>query len=209
MKKIVNAFSVPVMEAILPDHERMNTYLVEKITNLFSTMEDKRLLSHEWNNMILTDNPAETGYSSFNNGDLIKNPDFKIFYDALRPIITEFFNQLNAGPDFQSEWEYENSWAAVYPKSAYVPHHNHGNVHWSGVYYVQTPPDCGNLIFFDPKEYALSNEPRDTKWRGNRRSEVQVSAGKFLVWPGYLKHESAPNQSDTDRIIISFNINCI
>jgi uncharacterized protein (TIGR02466 family) len=158
--------------------------------------------------MILTDNPAETGYSSFNNGDLTKDPTFNFFYEAIRPLITDFFNQLEAGPDFSKEWGFENSWAAVYPTGAYVPHHNHGNVHWSGVYYVQTPPHCGNLVFFDPKEYALSNEPTDTKWRGNRRSEVEVTAGKLFVWPGYLKHESMPNQADTDRIIISFNINC-
>lgn len=208
MKKIVNAFTVPMMEADISDSDNLNSTLVSNIYELFDTMDDKRLLSHEWNNMILTDTAGSTGYSSFNHGNLAEDPKFKFFYDAVTPLITDFFQQLEFGPDFPKDWKFENSWAAVYPKSAYVPHHSHGDVHWSGVYYVKTPEKCGNLIFFDPKEYALSNEPSDTKWRGNRRSEILVEAGKLIVWPGYLKHESMPNQSDEDRIIISFNINC-
>lgn len=208
MKKIVNAFTVPMMEATLPEASHLNPELVQNIDDLFSNMDDKRLLSHEWNNMILTDTPGSTGYSSFNHSNLVKDPRFNKFYEAITPLITDFFQQLEFGPDFPQNWRFENSWAAVYPKGAYVPHHSHGNVHWSGVYYVQTPEKCGNLIFFDPKEYALNNEPNDTKWRGNRRSEILVEAGKLVIWPGYLKHESMPNQSDTNRIIISFNINC-
>lgn len=208
MKKITNAFTVPIMEIDVPDADYINASLTTQIYELFAAMDDKRLLSHEWNNMTLTDTAGSTGYSSFNNGDLAVNAQFKSFYEIITPLISDFFKQLEFGPNFPKDWKFETSWASVYPKGAYVPHHSHGNVHWSGVYYVQTPEKCGNLILLDPKEYALHHEPQDTKWRGNRRSEILVSAGKLLVWPGYLKHETLPNQADTDRIIISFNINC-
>lgn len=129
MKKIVNAFTVPMMEADIPDSDNLNSTLVSNIYELFATMDDKRLLSHEWNNMILTDTAGVTGYSSFNHGNLAEDSKFKFLYDAVTPLITDFFQQLEFGPDFPKDWKFENSWAAVYPKGAYVPHHKIGRAH--------------------------------------------------------------------------------
>ena len=209
MKKIVNAFSMPILETQFNNVDMLNSMLHEKITAMFSNMDDKRLLSYEWNNFILTDNPAPTtGYSSFNNASLVDNPDFKEFYDLVTPLITEFFEQLNfpeASP-FVNNWSFENSWASIYPQGAWVPSHNHGSSHWSGVYYVKAEPGCGNLIFVDPKEYSLSNEPANTKWRGNNRHIMPAVSGKLYMFPGYVKHESEPNMSGEERVIISFNV---
>jgi uncharacterized protein (TIGR02466 family) len=209
LKKIVNAFSVPILETQFDNVDALNVSLYENITAMFSDMDDKRLLSYEWNNFVLTDNPKPaTGYSSFNHASLVDNPNFKEFFDIITPLITDFFKQLNfpeASP-FINKWSFENSWASVYPEGAWVPSHNHGSSHWSGVYYVKADPACGDLIFSDPKEYSLSNEPANTKWRGNNRHIMGAIPGKMYVFPGYVKHESHPNMSGEDRVIISFNI---
>ena len=34
-----------------------------------------------------------------------------------------------------------------------------------------------------------------------------VSEGDLLLFPGYLPHKVAKNESDEDRIVISFNVN--
>jgi uncharacterized protein (TIGR02466 family) len=204
MKKIVTAFAVPVLESKLYDVEQMNDNLNLLINDLFLNMDDKRLLSHEWNNKVLTDNPAATGYSSFDNNSLTNNDKFIDFFQTISPIITDFFSQL----EFSQSWNFENSWANVYPQGAFVPAHNHGTSHWSGVYYVKANNNCGDLIFTDPKEYALNNEPENIKWRGRIDMRVHVEAGTLLLFPGYLKHQTMPNQSGADRIVISFNINC-
>jgi len=204
MKKIINAFAVPVLEAIIPDASTLNKSLHLKIQTLFDTIDDKRLLSHYWHSNILTDIAADVGYSSFNHGNLIDNENFNDFFTAISPIITDFFNQL----DFNQTWNFTNAWANVYPHGSFVPHHNHGTAHWSGSYYVNAAENCGDLILLDPKEYALSNEPSFTKWRGNMTFPISVVPGKLVIFPGYLKHETNPNLSLEDRVIISFNILC-
>ena len=205
MKKIVNAFTVPVLEAIFPNIEQLNTDLNNHVSNLFSNMKDKRLLSYEWDNNILTDQTSpSTGWSSFNHSNLKDDPNFSSLYDLLSPLINDFFDQLG----FYGDWDFVNSWANVYPKNSFVPHHNHGDVHWSGVYYINADENCGDLFLLDPKEYALSNEPFNTKWRGNHKLRITPVPGKVVLFPGYLKHESAPNKNDSYRTIISFNINC-
>lgn len=204
MKKIINAFSVPILEAQLLVAVDVLTQWKEDIKLLFDGMDDKRLLSYEWNNCVLTDNASKIGYSSFNHGNLIQDPTFQSFFETISPLITEFLEQLA----FTGDWEFKNAWANVYPNGAYVPHHNHGDMHWSGVYYLSAMEGCGDLKLLDPKEYSLSNEPTNTKWRGNNHTKISVTPGKLVMFPGYLKHETDPNYSEGDRIVISFNINC-
>ena len=36
---------------------------------------------------------------------------------------------------------------------------------------------------------------------------LDVSEGDLLIFPGYLPHKVAKNESNKDRIVISFNIN--
>lgn len=204
MKKIINAFSVPILESILPNIGDMNESLILKIRKLFDNIDDKRLLGHYWHSKILTDVASDTGYSSFDHSNLIDDKNFDNFFTEISPIITDFFNQLN----FNRTWNFSNAWANVYPHGSFVPHHNHSTAHWSGSYYVNASENCGDLILLDPKEYALSNEPDFTKWRGNMSMPLTVTPGKLIIFPGYLKHETKPNLSLDDRIIISFNILC-
>ena len=94
MKKIVNAFSVPVLESKLYNVEQINDNLNMLINDLFLNMDDKRLLSHEWNNKILTDNPAATGYSSFDHNNLTDNNKFAENEEHLGQIISKIDSTL-------------------------------------------------------------------------------------------------------------------
>jgi len=48
--------------------------------------------------------------------------------------------------------------------------------------------------------------PAYTDFRGDYGYRIIPKSGMLLLFPGYLKHETFPNEEDTDRIIISFNI---
>ena len=126
------------------------------------------------------------------------------FYQRIGVLIRDFFNQLG----YTGPWKYVNSWAAIYPNGAFVPRHNHGDVHWSGVYYVNASNNCGDILFDDPKEYSLTNEPEGFMHRGAGGQRFRPESGKLLLWPGYVKHFSLPNNTNIQRTIISFNINC-
>lgn len=204
MKKILNLFSVPMLEATVADVDILNCHLLNSIAELFDKNDSKRILSHMWKNNLQQNEKSNLGYSSFNQHDILQHEKFQDLFSTLSPIIDSFFLQLY----FNGTWRWENAWCNVYPSHAYVPLHDHRGVHWSGVYYVQADPSCGQLLLTDPKEYALSNEPASTFNRGNMISSIIPLAGKFVLFPGYLKHESEPNESINDRVIISFNINC-
>jgi len=205
MKVIRQLFPVPTLEATVDNYDSLNKKLIKEITELFDSGVNRRVLSHKWNEYKFSTQREELGYSNFDpldNNGLVGDDRFNFFFDQLSPLVNEFFSQLH----YRQQWYFLNAWAAVYPKGAWVPLHDHRPCHWSGVYYVKTHKNCGNIIFTDPKEYALSNEPEQTLYRGNAMHTVEPTDGMLLLWPSYMKHETLPNQIDEDRIIISFNI---
>jgi uncharacterized protein (TIGR02466 family) len=193
------------MEAHIPEID--NNYIIQEIDNVFSSMTAKRVLSEHWNSNLETEENHPRGYSTFNDisKDLLLNPKFNDFFHSIEQVCDEFFNQLG----FDGLWQYENAWASIYPKGAYVARHNHGTAHWSGVYYVEVPDETAKICFDDPKEYSLSHEPHGFKFRGRMQHTFVPTPGTLLLWPGYLNHSSLPNNSDLNRTIISFNINCL
>lgn len=207
MKIIKPIFPVPTLEAIIDDYENINKLLKIELDKIFDSDAKRRVLSHKWGNYEFTNERTTFGYSNFDPlepSSMSDDKNFKFFFDHIAQLITEFFNELG----YFDRWHFVNAWAAVYPKGAWVPLHDHVPLHWSGAYYVKTHKNCGNILFHDPKEYALSNEPEDFMFRGKNKSAVEPQDGMLLLFPSYLKHETLPNQEDEDRIIISFNINC-
>jgi hypothetical protein len=67
MKKISKIFPVMMMEAVVDDYESINSQLTIEITSLFDKINEKRVLSHKWDDFIITEDSHSLGYSSFNS----------------------------------------------------------------------------------------------------------------------------------------------
>ncbi|MFT5174757.1 MAG: hypothetical protein ACI8W7_002946 [Gammaproteobacteria bacterium] len=137
-------------------------------------------------------------------------------YDPLTAQIFEFihgvFIDMGYDPDFEPACD--SMWANINPRHASNRQHTHPRALWSGVYYVQTPADCGLLYFSDPRAqaqvmppyYDLQRRPADT-WH---EVHYQPIAGRLVVFPAWLPHAVQPNMSTLlgtqgDRISVSFN----
>lgn len=100
-----------------------------------------------------------------------------------------------------------NCWANINPKYASNKIHDHANCLFSGVYYVKTPKNCGNLMFYDPRTARTFYKPSVQDFTPYTADAVAhaAEAGLLLIFPSWLKHGVEPNLSDEDRVSISFN----
>lgn len=108
-----------------------------------------------------------------------------------------------------------NMWANINPNTGYNRSHTHPGSLWSGVYYVQTPPHCGRIIFQEPRPQAqvMPVEMNTEKQLSAEQwQEVfhEARAGRLILFPSWLRHEVEPNVTplrgiEGDRISISFN----
>jgi uncharacterized protein (TIGR02466 family) len=105
----------------------------------------------------------------------------------------------------------EGFWAIINGRGAANALHIHQNAQLSGVYYVDTPPVCGDLIFEAPRPPHTGREPflsRQTL-RNTRRLAVLPQEETLVLFPSWLPHRVEANQSNLERIAVSFNITMI
>ena len=103
-------------------------------------------------------------------------------------------------------------WIMINPPNSYNTSHTHPDAHLSGVMWIQTPQNSGNLRFNSPVEFSGFTECN------SYIKEVQDSTafyptydfyptvGKILTFPASLRHEVKVNESNEDRIAVSYNI---
>lgn len=105
-----------------------------------------------------------------------------------------------------------NSWSIITPKGGSNTIHNHSNSFLSGVYYIQVDTESSPLNFYDPRDIKVFLNPFNSAKNGTYTADVvnfKVKSGKLLIFPSWLKHSVPENKSETDRIIISFNLGII
>jgi uncharacterized protein (TIGR02466 family) len=85
-------------------------------------------------------------------------------------------------------------------------HSDHG-VLISGVYYVRTPENCGNIRMYDPRLLKGKNlyDQYYFEGRGDYFS-IPVQEQLMLFFPPWLPHMVEPSTSDQERISVAFNI---
>ena len=108
----------------------------------------------------------------------------------------------------QSEIEITGCWANINASGASHPIHSHPNNFLSGIYYVSTHPGADSVNFHDPRSQTSIIRPPVTELTSQNTDQVvvTVSDGMLLMFPSYLAHSVAPNESDELRISISFNM---
>lgn len=103
-----------------------------------------------------------------------------------------------------------NMWLNINYKNASNRVHIHSNSVLSGVYYLKCSKDCGNLIF--PRNYSESFILKSIGdvYEDNTLNHTAISytpeINKLLIFPSWIPHEVEKNNSEEERISISFNL---
>jgi uncharacterized protein (TIGR02466 family) len=99
-------------------------------------------------------------------------------------------------------------WFNINPAYAYHGEHMHADALFSGVYYVQTPPNSGRIVFRDPRLVTAFIRPpfRDQTTQNGESVAITPRPGLLVMFPGWLAHSVEQNRSSADRISIAFNI---
>ena len=100
-----------------------------------------------------------------------------------------------------------NLWININPTGSYNHLHNHVGAVFSGVYYVHAEDYQGNIQFErnDGAEYHIPESIDKATYYTSTRASYKAKTGAIYIFPGWLKHSVEGNQTQKDRISISFN----
>lgn len=105
------------------------------------------------------------------------------------------------------EVAHDNIWCNINTKGDHNVIHSHPNTRISGVYYVKTPENCGNIIFYSPAFHVLlqSNLYTDNEYSA-LTWHMPAIKGMLYLFPSWLLHTVQPNMSEEERISFAFNL---
>ena len=207
------------MYYILSDPPCVNNLFPSQVWKHHTDKIDNRKLE----NIILEKEQKDKGVTFTNVGgyhssaiNLEKEKGFKCIYDyineCMEVILFENNYKLNLG--ILSS----HGWININRKGDFNREHVHPDCHWSGVYYVKTPANCGELRFHNP--IVASSMVKSGHLLNLTSSNIKTSfflnsipldpyEGSILIFPSWLFHSVDPNRSNYDRISISFNIDIV
>jgi uncharacterized protein (TIGR02466 family) len=98
------------------------------------------------------------------------------------------------------------AWICKNPPGSRNKNHIHGGCDLSGVYYMRTPENSGNIIFSNPNPVAQHKDLNSKdKCFWHQFSLKPVEKG-ILFFPCWVPHEVETNRSQKDRLALSFNM---
>lgn len=106
------------------------------------------------------------------------------------------------------ELKMTSCWINIMPTDVIHTMHIHPLSVISGTYYVQTPKNCSSLKFEDPRLDAfMASPPRkhNAKEANLRHYSLAPKEGHVVLFESWLRHEVPKNDSNKERISISFN----
>jgi uncharacterized protein (TIGR02466 family) len=195
-------FATPVVHLVWPDASRHNAALKALI-------EEKR-----------RDSP---GVKISNYGGWQSKDDFLSWGGESVAALTQWFHasvmrvyQTLHGPEFtnlaarhdnQLQWK-GTAWANINGRGDWNSTHNHAVSHWSGVYYVQVPPNSGRLAILDPRPNINMMDTGSDLFDIFRQAPLQIEPreGLTVIFPSWLQHQVTTHESDAERISIAYNL---
>ena len=134
--------------------------------------------------------------------------EFELLWAQIEEKINEFHKSLS----LKHHLEISDLWFNVnYKGSANRQHQHSGSIH-SGVYYIKTSENCGNLCFPHPNQTIMWG------WGGLQEENNILNCGmvsfsplkdSLFIFPSWCPHSVDTNQSDEPRISLSFNTGLI
>lgn len=136
-----------------------------------------------------------------NDIGLGEHPQIDKLVTHLNTEIKECANQVGL-----PELVIQNLWININPPNTYNELHNHVGGVLSGVYYIDSIPEQGN-IQFERTDNADCYMPTDVKntYFTSIRCTYAAKTGALYIFPSWLKHTVKINKTPNDRLSISFN----
>ena len=137
----------------------------------------------------------------------LNDKDPQTFIAFILPAIEQVMTDMNWDKIKQTA-KVNNMWAIINTGGSANLRHQHGNSTISGAYYVRAPENSGDIVFYDPRPAAVYSHPTVTNPNllNAQINGIKPKEGALVLFPSYLDHSVNENLSNSERIVISFNI---
>ena len=98
------------------------------------------------------------------------------------------------------------SWVNCHKQGDMSHEHSHRNSMYSGIVYLKTHPNCGDLVFIDQSYKTLDPTKSSINVYNAPQWSVPPVDGMVVIFPSHLVHSVKANQDTRRRYSLAFNI---
>ena len=117
--------------------------------------------------------------------------------------VFHFLDVMNFKSDHMT-YKYQASWFAKFNQGDYAHVHTHLASDFSGVYYYKNTKKHSGLFFQCTNPNISANIVTNPIY--GQSEDIPVEQGDILLFPAYIQHGVKSNETDEDRVSVSFNI---
>ena len=157
-------------------------------------------------------NTTEFERMETDNGDISKDRNILEQTDLKNDIEDHLNNYVRdwLKVDKRTKFYFTTSWLVKHNKGDWSGMHYHANSLVSGVYYLKTPKDSGDIKFhqhFNKSTFPemLRFEYTEDNMINSEVVAVKVKAGDILLFPSHLNHSVTKNMNNDCRYSLAFN----
>ena len=128
------------------------------------------------------------------------------FIDLKKQLMNELNNFFHNVMNYESDFKITTSWFTKSQNSQSSNYHNHNNSMFSGILYLQTDENSGDISFedFNNRRYKLNVK----EYNIYNCTEYQIKPidGLLILFPSEVHHKILKNNSNIVRHSLAFNI---
>ena len=130
--------------------------------------------------------------------------------DVLQDLLISVISNI---PSFKTGIDVKcDTWVNINPSGSFNTKHCHPSCDIAGVLWIKIPENSGDFVFISPYDFVSFKEmhsyteefKKQTNYYHNYSYTPQE--GGILLFPSHLQHRVKENESNEDRISVSFNI---
>ena len=135
--------------------------------------------------------------------ELFKNPAFTELVKEINNEFTMFQNEYMKYTN--NNFEITTSWATITKPKQESNFHNHFNSMYSGIFYINTPKNSGNIMFEDFRDKRYNLEPNEHNDYNSGTTTMSIENGTLIIFPSYLPHQVMQHKDDSVRKSLAVN----
>jgi len=190
-------FGIPI-KLVDPDKDLADTLIAE---TLAAAQVERANVSKPWTGDI----ESTFKFNDYVNVVQEHCPNLKKF---IYKCVNEFLADIEVSPAYNII-NMDESWYNYSKPGMFQEFHIHPESDLSGIFYVTTPENSGNIIFNSPSSaYNYHKMTHRSNIVTPNVSYIPAPA-RLLLWPSYLEHMVEQNKSNDERISIAFNVKLI
>jgi len=177
--------------------------------NLLDNIDFKSVL-YEIDKLKLKDSGVDASDLNVDNISAVSEDRFileKPEFSNLKNIIMNEFVSFNTDClMYKNEFKITTSWFTKTKKGQQSNPHSHRNCMFSGILYIKTTDNSGDIVFNDLTDKRFLLRTKKYNIYNSEQFTFRPKNGMIIFFPSEITHQILKNNSDTDRISLAFNL---